>query len=153
MLEVHCIFSLNLRPPSSPFIGTRYGTLSEFDKDLKQGTQQHGTKVRAHALTPSHGLVDMAPILHQLARESVPCVIHSAVANIGDDLSITPDLSGILIFLHCILWMTFITSIHTVYSIHRSLHGEFHHPTRSARLGRDLAHFVTDSLSAVCAFL
>lgn len=68
-----------------------YGTVSEGD-----AAKQSGYGVRGHAFTPSHGLIDMAPVLHQLAREGVPCVIHSAVAHIGDDLSITPDLSDIL---------------------------------------------------------
>lgn len=37
----------------------------------------------------------MVPILHSLVQEHTPCVIHSAVARIGDDLSINPDLSDI----------------------------------------------------------
>eukprot|EP00026_Physarum_polycephalum_P000660 Phypoly_transcript_00661.p1 GENE.Phypoly_transcript_00661~~Phypoly_transcript_00661.p1 ORF type:complete len:956 (+),score=128.73 Phypoly_transcript_00661:1265-4132(+) len=73
--------------------GALYGTLSESNSRFEMLTDN---RIRAHSLTPSHGLLDMAPILHQLALENTPCVIHSAVGQIGDDLTITPDLSNVL---------------------------------------------------------
>lgn len=64
------------------------------------GTATAESGVKAHGVVAGGGLLEMGPVIQKMQRERVPCVVHAAVATIGDDLSILPNLSDIVAIQH-----------------------------------------------------